>query len=402
LSPAPRPSPLQGEGEERVELTDLAALDRELGPALRAAVDAVAASGRFVLGPEVEAFEAALAARWGLGHAVGVASGSDALFLALQAAGVGAGDVVVTTPLGFIASAEAILRVGALPRFVDVEAGTLCLAPAALARYLESCRRGAPHPGPFGGREIVDADSRRPVRAVMPVHLYGRACSAEIGRVARAAGLVVVHDAAQAVCARDAVGPVGRDGCACVSFHPKKNLGAWGDGGAILTDDAELAERVRRLRVHGRDDAGHASVGTNSRLDAIQAAVLRAKLGWIDQHEARRRANAGRLHAELAALAPLVRRPPPLAAGDVCHLYTVEAERRDELRRWLDARGVGTGVYYARLLCDEPAVLERAGAPPSLPVARAAADRVLSLPVHPFLAEGGPRRIATAIAAFRS
>jgi dTDP-4-amino-4,6-dideoxygalactose transaminase len=363
-----------------VQLADLAALDRELGAELRAAVDRVAASGRFVLGPEVAAFEQELAHRWGLRHAVGVASGTDALWLALVASGVVPGDVVVTTPLAFVASVEAIARAGAVPRFVDVDDATLCLDPKRLREYLEGCR--------IDDRGCFDGDAC--VSAIVPVHLYGRACSAEVSRLARAAGIALVHDAAQAVCARDEDGPVGAGGAACVSFHPSKNLGAWGDGGAVLTDDGALAERVRSLRVHGRRDDRYAGVGANSRLDELQAAVLRCKLGVLDEHERRRRDNARRYHELLRG----VTLPPAFRDGDRCHLYTVRVEERDAVRARLAERGIATGVYYPRLLSDEPVVRARCGEPPALPIARAATRTVLSLPVHPFLPHDALEHVA--------
>lgn len=362
----------------RIELVDLQALDRDLGTALRGAVDRVASSAQFILGEAVASFEQALAAHAGVRHAIGVASGSDALVLALRAQGVRPGEVVVTTPLSFIASVEAILRVGALPCFVDVDTDSLCLSPAALQRYLHRCRRV--------DEVLLDPDSGSRVRAVLPVHLYGRA--AAIGEVAAAHGLAVVHDAAQALGVRGQP--------AAVSFHPSKNLGGWGDGGAVLCDDDAFAATVRSLRIHGHDDAGgFQQVGLNSRLDAIQAAVLQVKLEHLPAHEARRRANAAVLSELLADIPGLVL-PPPLSDRDVCHLFTVRHQRRDQLAAALDVAGIATRVYYRRLLSDEPSVRGHLSGGP-LDEARLATAEVLSLPVHAYLAPEDLERIAAAV-----
>ncbi|RLB56621.1 MAG: hypothetical protein DRI90_18545 [Deltaproteobacteria bacterium] len=391
-------------GARRIELVDLQAQDRKLGPALRAVVDRVARSGVFVLGKTVASFEQALASFCGVEHAVGVASGTDALAMALIAAGVEAGDVVITTPLSFIATAEAILRVGACPHFVDVDEPLLCLSPQAVARYLGRCRRDG-HDG------LRDPDSGGRVGAILPVHLYGRAADvASLGALAREARIPLVHDAAQAIGGRSEGMAFGRDGLACLSFFPTKNLGAWGDGGAVLTDDGALADRIRVLRVHGATAPGcYRELGFNSRLDAIQAAVLEVKLGHLEDLASRRRRNAARYGQliEEGTLSPWIVAPPPLRDGDVGHLYTVRvlSGQRAAVQAHLSAAGIGSAVYYPALLCDQPAIAERRvpslepRAPEALPVARAATDSVLSLPVHESLPAGSVEQVVEALAA---
>ncbi|MBW2528073.1 MAG: DegT/DnrJ/EryC1/StrS family aminotransferase [Deltaproteobacteria bacterium] len=378
-------------------LADFAAEYRERGVELAARVAEVARSGRFVLGPAVASFEQALARAAGLGHAVGVACGTDALVLALRAVGVGPGDVVVTTPLSFVATAEAVVRVGARPRFVDVDPSTLCLDPEQVEAYLHRCGRG-------GDGQVADPTTGGRVAALLPVHLFGRVADvARLGALGRQVGAPVVEDAAQAVSARAGATPLGRHGPVCVSFFPTKNLGAWGDGGAVLCDDGDVAALVRSLRVHGVTEAGtFAQLGYNSRLDALQAAVLEAKLGWLADLERRRQANAARYRRRLASIARPdgLRLPDPLCEGDVVHQFTVRVPPswRQPLRGHLDRAGIDTAVYYPRLLCDQPALAESALVDSDLPAARAASDEVLSLPVHPYLSTADIDRVADAVA----
>jgi dTDP-4-amino-4,6-dideoxygalactose transaminase len=360
-----------------VALCDLEALDRELGPALRAAVDRVASGGQFVLGETVASFERAMATHHGVAHAIGVGSGSDALVLALRANGVGRDDVVITTPLSFVATVEAILRLGARPYFVDTdEHGLLC--PEALARALE----------------------RVPAKAVVPVHLYGRVAT---GLASVAQDVPVVHDAAQAVGARDVDQALGATGTACLSFFPSKNLGAWGDGGMVLCDDEAVAAKVRRGRVHGHEEGRWLEVGLNSRLDAVHAAVLEVKLAALGDHEAARRAVVDRYRESLADLAWL-RLPAPLRPSDCCHLFTVRvaAEQRAGLQCHLRAHGIDSRIYYPRLLSDEPVVAPSLAGMDALTGARRLAAEVLTLPVHPFMDDLAVARVVDAVRSFTS
>jgi len=391
-------------------MVDLRARHRELGPELRAAVERVAASGSFILGPTVASFERALARHCGVPHAVGVASGTDALALALIAGGVEPGDRVITTPLSFIATAEAIVRVGASPLFVDVEEAGLCLSAAAVAGVLSACRRDR------RGR-LVDPETGARVGAILPVHLYGRVADLDgLAAIATEAGLPLIEDAAQAIGARLGAQRLGAHGAACLSFFPTKNLGGWGDGGAVLTADEVLADRIRALRVHGvREPGVHGELGFNSRLDAIQAAVLQVQFARLDELDQRRRRNAARYSALLAAarLSDWIAPPPELRPGDVCHLYTVmlrargsgdeagPAALRAALRAHLDREGIGSAVYYPALLCDQPAIAASVNRPVGpLPVARAATHQVLSLPVHETLAAGAIERVVAALIDF--
>lgn len=354
---------------------------QRLRPELDAAWDRVLRSGQFILGPEVEALEREIAARLGpdMG-AVGVASGSDALYLALVALGVGPGDEVVTTPFTFFATAGAVVRTGATPVFADVEPDTFNLDPdEALARVTPR------------------------TRVILPVHLFGLV--ADVERLRRGFAGAVLEDAAQALGAAVAGRPAGTLGeAAAVSFFPTKNLGAFGDGGLVVSRDAALLERVRRLRVHGaRAKYFHEEVGVNSRLDALQAAVLRVKLGHLDAWTARRRALAARYREGLAArgLTDLVvPQAEPPGRVHAYHQFTVRAPDRDGLRRYLAARGIGSTVYYPYPLHRLPAFAALGYGPGAFPVAERLAAEVLSLPLFPELEEEEVDRVLDAVAAY--
>ncbi|MFN2323942.1 MAG: DegT/DnrJ/EryC1/StrS family aminotransferase, partial [Trueperaceae bacterium] len=347
-------------------------------------------SGQFVLGPEVAAFEAEAAAYLNVPHAVGLNSGTDALLLALRALDVGPGDEVVTTPFSFFATSETILTVGAVPVFVDLAPGTFLLDPAAAAAAV------TPR-----------------TRALLPVHLYGEVAPMTVLRhLADAHGLFVIEDAAQAIgaryvapcracpdperCGADAL--VGRAAgalgdAAAFSFYPTKNLGALGDGGLLTTADATVAARVRRLRNHGSERRyHHEELGVNSRLDALQAAALRAKLPRLETWTAARRAVAQRYDAMLTGIDGLT--PPAPTPGHVYHQYTVRiaAGRRDAVAGALQREGIATMVYY-------PHTLERYGGRvfDALPHAHAAAAEALSLPVFPTLGADAQDRVVEAL-----
>jgi dTDP-4-amino-4,6-dideoxygalactose transaminase len=343
----------------RVPYVDLAgqyAADRQ---ALLKALDAVLAGGHYILGRQGERFERALARRCGTRHAVGVANGTDALVLTLKALGIGRGDEVVTAPNSFVASAACVALVGATPVFADVRPDQL-LDPAKLGGALT-----------------------RRTKAIIPVHLTGKVCDMEaIGRFARAHGLFVVEDAAQAVGALRhgrAAGSFGDAGC--LSFHPLKNVNAAGDAGAVVTDDAALAARIRLLRNHGlraRDDV--AVWGHNSRLDALQAAILGRRLAGLDAVVAARRRNAARYREGLADLVLCPQDDP--GCRDTYHLYAIQADRRDALQASLRAAGIGTAVHYPIPIHLQPPARKLGYRRGDFPECERQAKRVLSLPVH--------------------
>lgn len=361
------------EAELRVPLVDLRASYRALRAELEAAIGRVLASAAFIQGPEVAAFERAFAAFCGTRRAVGVASGTAALHLALRALGIGRGDQVVTVAHTFTATAEAIAHAGATPRFVDVDKATGTMDPAALAGALEGAA------------------------AVMPVHLYGLpADMAAIAALARAAGVPLVEDAAQAhgasMVVEEGAAPkrAGSFGTiAGFSFYPGKNLGAYGDAGAVTTDDEELAERVARLRDHGRmSKYQHGEVGLCERLDTLQAAVLLVKLARLEAANAARARHAARYGEALAGVGDLLLPPADTPERrSAWHLYVVRTARRDELLAHLRAAGIGAQVHYPIPLHLQPAWRQLGYAPGDLPVTEAWAAQCLSLPLYPELTE---------------
>jgi dTDP-4-amino-4,6-dideoxygalactose transaminase len=345
--------------------------------AVRAAIDRVVGSGWFVLGPEVEAFEAEFAAATGAAHAVGVGTGTDALALALRAVGVGAGDEVITTPLSAAYTALAILMVGAVPRFADVDPVRLTLDPRAI-------------------EGVVTLSTR----AIVPVHLYGQAADMEgIAEVAARHGLFIIEDCCQAHLATSAGRPVGTIGAAgAFSFYPTKNLGALGDGGAVITADRALADRVKRLRNGGQVDRyRHEEPGVNSRLDELQAAILRARLPHLGSWTMRRRQLAA-LYRDVLAKGQ-VQLLAESDAGHVYHLFVVRVGgrdgARDHLQRRLLGEGIETLVHYPIPIPQQAAF---AGGPrDECPEAAAACREVLSLPLHPRLTERELTDVATAV-----
>ncbi|MBI4514124.1 MAG: DegT/DnrJ/EryC1/StrS family aminotransferase [Gemmatimonadetes bacterium] len=344
----------------------------------------VVESQQFILGPAVERFEGAITETLGVRHAIGLASGTDALFLSLRALDLGPGDEVVTTPFTFFATAGAIHNAGARPVFVDIEPDTL---------HLDAAR-------------VEDVLTPR-TRAVLPVHLFGQMADLDpLLELCERHGLVLVEDAAQAMGSRGLVrgawrmaGTVGRVGC--FSFFPTKNLGGYGDGGLVVTDDDGLAARLRRLRVHGGARTYfHEEVGVNSRLDALQAAVLLAKLPYLAGWNEERRANAAWYDRRLAGLAQV---KTPVAQPDrlhTYHQYTIRAQRRDELKRFLDARGIGNAVYYPLPLHLQPCFQGLGYRPGRFPEAERASAEVLSLPIYPGLTQAQREEVAGALEAF--
>jgi UDP-N-acetyl-3-dehydro-alpha-D-glucosamine 3-aminotranferase len=354
---------------------DLARQHAALREELLAAARGVFESSRFVIGPEGAALEAEVAVLCGARHAVGVGSGTDALRLALAALEIGPGAEVVTTAFSFVASASTILMAGATPVFADIEADTYGLDPDAVERRL------TPR-----------------TRAVVPVHLYGHPAALDrLSALARARGLALIEDAAQAIGASYAGVPVGAWGdLACLSFYPTKNLGACGDGGMVLTSRDDLAERLRQLRDHG--SAGryrHVRLGYCSRLDELQAALLRVKLRRLPAWTEARRRIAEQYRALLAGL-PLglpVERPP---ARHVYHQFTLRASQRDALAKRLADQGVGTAVHYPLPLPGQP-IFEGYGRPADTPCAWQASREVLSLPCFPELAQAEIEAVGRAV-----
>lgn len=368
-----------------VALQDLAALHAPLRQALSRAFERVLDSQRFIMGPEVEAFEAEVADSLGAPHAVGVSSGTDALLVALMALGIGPGDEVITTPFSFFATAGSIARVGATPVFVDIDPDSFNLDTA----------------------QVADAVTSR-TKAIMPVHLFGqRADMRALGDLCQARALSMIEDAAQAIgCGYMGSGDSdARDGdVACFSLFPAKNLGALGDAGLVITRDDKLAARLRALRTHGAERKYvHQWIGGNFRLDALQAALLRVKLphlqAWTNarrQHAAtydRRFAEAGLDQAVLAA-------PTRVDAHHVYNQYVVRCADRDGLRARLAAQGIETAIYYPSGLHQQPCFAHLSAAKKSFPVTEAACKEVLALPVHPTLTTADIERVADAATAF--
>lgn len=359
----------------KTAMLDLAAELNELEPELSAALRGVLASGHFILGSQGAALEAEIARYLGVAHAVAVANGTDALILALRAAGIGPGDEVVTPAFTFVATAEAVVHVGATPVFADIDPSTFNLDP-----------------------ERLEAAITPATRAVIVVHLYGQAADlpAILG-VCERRSLTLIEDCAQAIGADFDGRQAGAWGAlGCFSFYPTKNLGAFGDAGMVVTGDARLAERVRMLRHHGSRVANcHELIGYNSRLDELQAAILRVKLKRLTGWNARRRAHAAD-YRRLLAGAPLTL-PVEHGRGEhVYHQFTIRAARRDALREALDARGIATGIYYPTPVHLQPAFVTYAGSL-SLPVSEQAAREVLSLPIYPQLAESAVEGICEAL-----
>lgn len=338
------------------------ALEAELLPALKEAL----AACQYILGPSVSAFEQEAAAYLGVKHAVACASGTDALYLSLLAAGIQPGDEVITTPFTFIATAEAIRYVGAVPRFVDIDPETFNINPGAVA-------------GAITGR----------TRAIMPVHLFGQpADMPSISAIARDKGLLVIEDCAQSFGASIAGRMTGACGdFGCFSFFPSKNLGCYGDGGMVVTDSAGHAEKLRMYRNHGsKERYYHDVIGLNSRLDELQAVILRAKLKYIDDYNARRQAAAQRYNELLTH--PDIKTPASDGIGKhVYHQYTIllpDAEMRKQVMQALSAKKIASAIYYPVPLHRQN-VFRNDYEKLSLPVAESVAERCLSLPIYPEL-----------------
>ncbi len=367
-----------------VPLLDLMAQYVTIKDEVLPAVTGVIESQQFIMGPAVAQLEVALARLCGARHGIGCASGTDALLLPLKTLGLRPGDEVITTAFTFFASGGTIHNAGGTPVFVDIEPDTLNIDPAA-----------------------VEAAVTPRTRALLPVHLYGQMAKVErLLEIAAKRGVPLIEDACQAIGARRQVagawrmaGELGWVGA--YSFFPSKNLGGWGDGGMIVTSDGATAERLRKLRLHGgAKQYHHDEVGTNSRLDTLQAAVLLAKLPHLAAWSAKRREHAAYYTQALAGL-PAVR-PLVVAAGNehIFHQYTVRVERRDELQAHLKAKGIGHAVYYPVPLHRQPCFASLGYREGSLPVTERAAREVISLPIYPELTRAQLDAVVAAIREF--
>jgi dTDP-4-amino-4,6-dideoxygalactose transaminase len=401
-------------GVKPIPMLDLRRQYESIREDVLASIERVCASQQFVLGTEVEELETAIAELVGAHYAVGCASGTDALWLALAAAGVGPGDQVITTAFSFFASASSIVRAGAEPVFADVDSETLNLDPKRVRAILDS-----------GGRKPAGSAGR--IKAILPVHLYGQCADMEsFERFAGEHGLVLIEDAAQAIGARWRGGKAGSMGkAAAFSFYPTKNLSAYGDAGMVTTSDPSIAEHMRRLRNHGSPERYlHTQLGWNARMDAIQAAVLRVKLRHVELWNQRRRehaetydrllevaglcefkvaagANSATRHkAAKATSTPVERVRTSPQAFHVFHQYAIRVKRRDELRRHLAERGIASEVYYPIPLHLQPAFAYLGYRRGDLPESERAAEETLALPMFPELTEEEQSRVVAAIGDF--
>lgn len=366
------------------DFLDLKAQFGEIRGEVLAAVTRVMESQIFILGKEVQSFEEEFAQAFEAKHAISCASGSDALVLALMAAGVGPADEVITTPFTFVATAGSIARVGAKPVFVDIDPVTFNMNPGE-----------------------VSAASTSRTRAIMPVHLFGLPADlAPIMAVAEKNRWIVVEDAAQAVGAKYRNAYVGNFGhFGCFSFFPSKNLGGAGDGGMVTTQDSALAERLRLLRVHGsRKKYHHEILGTNSRLDALQAAILRVKLRHLDEWTSARQARAHRYRElfDASCLSGIVAVPldPPSEYFHVYNQFSIRCPERDRLREHLRARGIPTEIYYPLPLHLQPAFSYLGYKPGQFPQAELISSQILALPVFPELTDAQQEFVVQTIAKF--
>jgi dTDP-4-amino-4,6-dideoxygalactose transaminase len=368
----------------RVPFLDLARQYRQLREEIDRGIGRALSSGWYILGEELAAFEREFAAYCGARHAVGVGSGTDALHLALRACGIGPGDAVITAPNTAVPTACAISSAGARPVFVDIDPETYTLDPERLRAYLKA-----------------QPPSTR-ARAIIPVHLFGHPADMDpILEVAVEYGLKVIEDAAQAHGAEHAGRKVGRLGDAgCFSFYPTKNLGAYGDAGMVVTDSDEVAHRVRMMRNYGEEAKyRNRTRGFNSRLDELQSAILRIKLGYLEAWVAARR-DLARLYGERLARTPLVLPIESPRTKHCYHLYVVRSADRDRLRRHLEEHGIGTGTHYPMPVHYQEAYRDLGYASGDFPHAERSCREILSLPLYPELAEEEVRYVCSAIGRF--
>ena len=362
-----------------IPFIDLSGQHKSIDKELKSAVGAVLDSQRFVLGKNCEELESRFARKIGAKFAVGLASGTDALYLSLLALGIGPGDEVITTPFTFFATAGAISRTGARPVFSDIDADTFNIDPDKIVRAIT-----------------------RKTKAILPVHLFGLPCDmSAITEIARRHSLRVVEDAAQsfgAIHHSRQTGSIGDTGC--FSFYPTKNLGGAGDGGMLTTSSVKIAEKIRLLRDHGsRKKYYHELIGTNSRLDEMQAAILLVKLKHIDKWNNSRNRHAALYNKGLAAL-PIQTPKTPKGTKHVFHLYSIVTKKRDALESCLKKAGIGSGVYYPLPLHLQPCYKGLGYKKGDFPISERVADQILSLPIYPELSKSDQERVVKALRAF--
>jgi dTDP-4-amino-4,6-dideoxygalactose transaminase len=364
-------------------MLDVAAQNAPLMARLVDKAAAVIRSGRYILGPEVDAFEREVADYIGVEHAIGVSSGTDALMVALMALDIGPGDEVITTPFTFFATGGCIARVGATPVFVDIEPDTYNIDVLQVAAA------------------VTDR-----TRAILPVHLFGQACDMEgLLAVAKQHDLPVIEDAAQAIGTKSPIGAVGALGTyGCFSFFPSKNLGGFGDAGLVTTEDATLADKARVIRAHGsKPKYYHRVVGGNFRIDALQAALLRVKLRELEAWTAQRSANADRYDAAFggADLAEsLLKTPTRRFDGHIYNQYVIRTSQRDALQARLQAEKIATAIYYPVPLHRQECFAGLGYREGSLPVSEQASAEVLALPIFAGLGEARQQRIIDTVVGF--
>ena len=394
----------------RVPLLDLSEQYPALGVSIRGAIDDVLASGRFILGPKVEAFEKAMCVYCNAPHAVGVSSGTDALLAILMALGIGRGDAVITTPYTFFATAGCLARVGARPLFADIDRETYNIRPSAIQECIEkNCQ-----PDADGTWKTKRGEK---VRAMVPVHLFGLCCEMDaLLEIAERYRLVLIEDAAQAIGAEfpfpERIAKAGTMGeVGLFSFYPSKNLGAAGDAGMVVCGDEELAQKLRTFREHGMEPRYfHHVIGGNFRLDEIQAAILAIKLPYLEKWAAARRAAADFYGAELsrAGLTERVTVPPEpyrergLTNHHVYHQYVIRTPMRDALREYLGKREIETAVYYPLGLHEQKCFTYLGYKKGDFPETERAARETLALPIYPEISREAQRYVVDAIAEFYS
>jgi dTDP-4-amino-4,6-dideoxygalactose transaminase len=395
-------SPMKSDAPARmtVPLLDLKAQYATLRDRVMPVIEEVCASQYFILGPHVQGLEKEVAAYSGANHGIGMSSGTDALLIALMAFDIGQGDEVITSPYTFFATGGTVARVGARPVFCDIDPKTYNLSAAAVRAFIDKeCESK--------GGKLINRKTGGHIKALMPVHLYGQmADMAPFMEIAQRHGLKVIEDAAQAIGAEYTgarrAGSIGDIGC--FSFFPSKNLGAFGDGGLCTANDADVAEKLRVLRVHGsKPKYYHAMIGGNFRLDELQAAVLRIKLEYLDSWTEARQRNAAFYDTAFAKAGLTSKVTLPYAVPGYRHIYNqyvIRASRRDELRAHLAEQGVGTEIYYPVPLHEQECFTYLGYKPEDCPESSRAAKETLALPIYPELSKEQLQYVVDQIARF--